>query len=53
VFLNNSIEPATAGLECQTPAYIQKFPRLPDKLNPQNDPGYHKPSSDSSNPFKY
>jgi len=26
VFLNNSIEPVTAGLECQTPACIQKFP---------------------------
>src|SRR5580704_4826446 len=27
VFLNNSIEPVTAGLECQTPACMQKFPR--------------------------
>src|SRR5579862_3127433 len=36
VFLNNSIEPVTAGLECQTPACIQKFP--PN----QNDSGYHK-----------
>ena len=28
VFLNNSIEPVTAGLEYQTPACIQKFPPL-------------------------
>src|SRR4029079_10143986 len=57
VFLNNSIEPVTAGLECQTPACIQKFPPIPiPKIrNLQNDSGYHKPkpSIESSNPFRY
>src|ERR1700733_10333166 len=45
VFLNNSIEPVTAGLECQTPACIQKFPPIPipNIRNLQNDSGYHKP----------
>jgi hypothetical protein len=45
VFLNNSIEPATAGLEFQTPACIQKFPPIPNSniRNLQNDSGYHKP----------
>ena len=59
VFLNNSIEPVTAGLECQTPACTQKFPAdtiyktstIPDHIqNPQNDLGYHKPGP---NDFKY
>jgi hypothetical protein len=57
VFLNNSIEPATAGLEYQTPACIQKFPPIPNSniRNLQNDSGYHKPepANESSNPFKY
>src|SRR5437762_11067419 len=47
VFLNNSIEPVTAGLECQTPARRQKFPpaTFPNIQNSQNDLGYHKPKS--------
>jgi hypothetical protein len=49
VFLNNSIEPVTAGLEFQTPARHQKFPP-----KPQNDPGYHKPGrSNYSNTKRY
>src|SRR5580765_334070 len=52
VFLNNSIEPVTAGLECQTPACRQKFPPVAsprsrihktNTQNEQNDLGYHKP----------
>ena len=49
VFLNNSIEPVTAGLECQTPACRQKFPPATFPKHPEFAKRFRLPQTRKSN----
>src|SRR6185369_7057354 len=49
VFLNNSIEPVTAGLECQTPARRQKFPPAIFPKDPEFAKRFRLPQTRKSN----